>query len=291
MVQKTLRGTMLSSSFLGIIPQTKTTKLKRQNDLDNCVEGEISDLLNYEKYNDPEKLPLLQTLTMATGLDPKDKRTRDLDFLKLELQQAQKAVKLYGPKKDIQSIMKMVFVRFKKILDASSSSWQGQSTIERLTKLDSSKEFYRLYALLQFIFCQEDKGNVGFSDLEYFGHGFFFGGLAVVYLYGQEKRFLAFNFTDHLLHVDQILEYQSKDRDTMDQFLKNATRTSSLNQWVFSMFKAFYSVPPSTSDTFNPPESEDYSKIKIISMEVKDDDERSLETIQSFKKIKQDYHG
>jgi len=268
LAQKTLRSTVLSSAFLGITPLLKSSKLKRQNDMDNCVEGESTDMLNYDKFFDFEKLPILQTILMAMSLDPKDKKTRSLEFLKQEYQQAAKAVKLYGPKRDVYSIMKTVLMRFKKTLDMSTNVWQGQNSIERLTKMDSSREFYRLFALLQFIFCLGDKGNIGFSDLEYFGHGFFFGGLAVVYLYGQDKRFLGFNFTDHLLNVDQILELQSKERETIDGFLKNAVRINSLNQWILGLYRAYYLVPPSTQDVFNPPDSDDYSKIKIISTEV-----------------------
>jgi len=202
----------------------------------------------------------------------KKKKIRSIEYLKNEIQQVTKAIKVYTPKKEVHTIMKTVLQRFKKTLDKVSNSWQGLSNnIEGLSKMNDSKEFYRLWALLQFIYCMEEKENVGFSDLELFGHGFFYGGLSVVYLYAQDKRFLGFNFTDHILHIDQLLEYQSKDRETISIFLKNATRMQTLNNSIISTFRTLYTVPTSTMDTFVAPETDDYSKLKIITMDIKED--------------------
>jgi len=71
-IQKNVRTIMSISPFVGIMPHSKSTKLKRQTDMENNIEGDIANLLN--SIEDPEKIPILQALTIVSEIDSKEKK-------------------------------------------------------------------------------------------------------------------------------------------------------------------------------------------------------------------------
>jgi len=219
-----------------------------------------------------------------------DKRIRIPELLNKAPNDSIKGMKIYDPPKDIHSLIQQVLDRMAKMLVAVQDDWKGTSTGDRLIKFDSSKEFYRLWAVLQFIYCVEDMEGGGFSDIEVFGHGFTWGGSTLVYLFGQHLRFDAFNFTDHVLHIDTLTEQADKNRGLVEKFLLNARLLHSLNTQVFSTLKTFYPLTYDRSDNFSPPDSDDFSKIRIVSSFVSTDSEVDHSKLEHKKKSNENYN-
>jgi len=256
-------------------------KQKRLNDSE-VPDAEIMDVfIRIEKL---EESPLVQTLNNFVKLD--DKRIRSMEQLKTYPEQALKATKIYDPPKDIHSLIQQVLDRMTKMLGNIKEDWKGTSTSDRLIKFDSSKEFYRLWAVLQFIYCIEDMESSKYSDIETFGHGFIWGGSTLVYLFGQHLRFDAFNFTDHVLNIDTLTEGLDKNRSMVERFLTNAKLLQSLNTQIFSTLKTFYPLNLTHNENFTPPDSDDFSKIRVVSSFNSGTDESKT---QDFKKKGSEY--
>jgi len=257
---KNIQTSMSIAPFIGIKPLSKNLKQKRQNDSE-VPDAEIMDV--FIRPEDLTQSPLYTILTNFSKLD--DKKIRLPEILSQPPNNSIKAMKIYDPPKDIHSLIQQVLDRMSKMLVNVRDDWKGTSDQDRLTKFDSSREFYRLWAVLQFIYCLDEGDTGNFQDIEVFGHGFTWGGSTLVYLFRQHLRFDAFNFTDHVLHIDTLTEQADKNRGLVEKFLQNARLLHSLNTQVFSTLKTFYPLTFDTNDNFTPPESDDFSKIKIVS--------------------------
>lgn len=284
---KNVQTSMSIAPFIGIKPLSKNLKQKRLNDSE-VPDAEIMDV--FIRLENLQEAPLVQTLN--NFIKTEDKKIRSPDYLKIQPNQAFKAIKIYDPPKDIHSLIQQVLDRMTKILGNIKEEWKGTSGSDRLIKFDSSKEFYRLWAVLQFIYCIEDMESSDFSDIEIFGHGFTWGGSSLVYLFGQHLRFDAFNFTDHVLNIDTLTEGLDKNRGMVEKFLTNAKLLQSLNTQIFSTLKTFYPLQMDHKENFTPPDSDDFSKIKVVSNfnsnEVVEQDNRESK-LQDFKKKNNEY--
>lgn len=285
---KNIQTSMSIAPFIGIKPLSKNLKQKRQNDSE-VPDAEIMDV--FIRLDNLQEAPLVQTISNFVKLD--DKRIRSSDLLKEQPNQAYKAIKIYDPPREIHSLIQQVLDRMTKILENIKDEWKGTSGSDRLIKFDSSKEFYRLWAVLQFIYCIEDMESSNYSDIETFGHGFTWGGSSLVYLFGQHLRFDAFNFTDHVLNTDTLTEGLDKNRNMVEKFLVNAKLLQSLNTQIFSTLKTFYPLQMVHNENFTPPDSDDFSKIRVVSnfnsSNESQDTKQEGSKLQEFKKKNTEY--
>lgn len=98
--------------------------------------------------------------------------------------------------------------------------------------------------------------------MEKFGHGFLWGGCTIVYLFGQQERFDAFNFSDHVLNINLLVE---KGHEKIIGFLETANEVRSLNDRIFRTLRTYVTVPQLPIEKFTPPEDDSFLKTKIVS--------------------------
>jgi cytoplasmic FMR1 interacting protein len=276
---------MSAAPFMGIQPLSAASNKKREELLAEFIDKEddisvatvrnrgasmvgFEELLSLEKITDlfishdnPEETPLVRRLqTFIT--DPNVLSSIRAQEMSKDLpRHAARAVKMYTPPRQMMSLFKQLLERMKIFLDKVREPWKGTSPPDRLQKLDSSKEFYRLWGILQFVFCLKDKRNQGFSDFDVFGDGFYWAGCTIIYLFGQQLRFDAFNFSDHVINIDLFSDH---GRSKLQDFLQTAAEVRSLNDRIFNTLRSYYPMPPNEPECFEPPSSEEFVKAKII---------------------------
>lgn len=254
---------IMASPYLGLKPLSTQEKQARMQDkmavLEEGVEkANVFDL--FTRFDEPEKAPFVTKLYNFVNLPDVQAVLKSPDLAKDLPTMAARAVKLYNPPRASMSIYKQCLERMTTILNNVREEWKGTSPADRLSKLDSSKEFYRLWAILQFIFCIRDKPDKA-TDFENFGDGFFWGGNTIVYLFGQQLRFDAFNFTDHVLNINVI---SSKGREQITDFLNLAVEVRHKNNRVFNTLKTYYPLQYTQIENFSVPETEDFTKVKVV---------------------------
>lgn len=115
--------------------------------------------------------------------------------------------------------------------------------------ITASREFYRIYSGLQFVFCGEPiEESIG--NQQRFGDSVAWGGCTIIYLLGQQLHFELFDFVYQILNVAEVENVAtayltSAERSKpahygqdLETFLDNAKKSRRLNNHVFSMLKA-----------------------------------------------------
>jgi cytoplasmic FMR1 interacting protein len=286
-LQQNITNYMSGAPFLGIKPLSDATNKKREEILHEVIAAEntgvptanllsrqntalagFEDLFELSSVEDtfvridnPENTPMIQKLRSFLS-DPNVQQSIRAKEMSQDLpQHAARAVKMYMPPRDMMSLFKQLLERMSGFLDKVRDAWKGTSPPDRLQKLDQSKEFYRLWGILQFIFCIKDKRAQGFSDFDVFGDGFFWAGCTIIYLFGQQLRFDAFNFSDHVMNINLFSDH---GRDRMQDFLQTASEVRTLNDRIFNTLRSCYPMQQNPVEDFNVPETEDFTKVKIV---------------------------
>eukprot|EP00761_Pharyngomonas_kirbyi_P013534 gb/GECH01013563.1/.p1 GENE.gb/GECH01013563.1/~~gb/GECH01013563.1/.p1 ORF type:complete len:1451 (+),score=427.16 gb/GECH01013563.1/:1-4353(+) len=221
-----------------------------------------------EENGRPLVAKLHELATAGAELHPKAQ-----DILNQIPEQARRVTQHYAPSLGLLSIFKYTLERLHSYMEKLRAPWKGGHPEDRLSKLDDSQEFYRLWGILQLIFCSPDEdqwseSNNYFSDAELFGDGFLWGGVTLVYLFGQHLRFDIFNFTDHILHVNLTTtkkENQPNQKRIVDFVVDNARNCRQLTNMIFNILSTFIDIPSNNVEHFSPPETEDFLKQKIVS--------------------------
>jgi len=276
---------MSGAPFLGMRPLSSSGNKKREELLSDMLDREedvatnnlrnrgtsmvgFEELIDLEKLSDlfvvrhnPENTPLVQKLKTFVS-DPNIQNVIRAKEMSKDLpQQAARAVKMYTPPREMTSLFKQLLERMGGFLDKVREPWKGTSPSDRLQRLDYSKEFYRLWGILQFVFCLKDKRHSGYSDFEIFGDGFSWAGCTIIYLFGQQLRFDAFNFSDHVMNINL---FSDAGRDRMQDFLQTATEVRILNDRVFNTLRACHPMAQNPPDHIEPPTTEEFTKVRVI---------------------------
>lgn len=296
MMPQNIATYIASAPFLGIRPLTKGAKQKRAEKLQEEMDSEddfaqqqeqtrntlsrkgsrygltsehlmSEDLLQLQKITDyyirkdVDHAPLTSTIAQFVN-DPQVQQNIHAPELSKKLtEQATRAVKMYQPPRELLSLFKQFLERMSGFLSNVRESWKGTSPPDRLQKLDSSKEFYRLWGVLQFVFCIPPEVANEPSDFEVFGDGFFWAGCTIVYLFQQHLRFDAFNFSDHVLNISNI---SKEGMEKLKPFLNNAHIIRSINNRVFNCLRSYYPLVDNTPDDYTPPTDEDFTKVRVV---------------------------
>mmetsp|Transcript_39820 Transcript_39820/g.66707 ORF Transcript_39820/g.66707 Transcript_39820/m.66707 type:complete len:1295 (-) Transcript_39820:208-4092(-) len=147
----------------------------------------------------------------------------------------------------------------------------------------SGSDFARVFSVAQFLFCVSPKEEMDgketqrvFEEHALLGDGFAWGGCALVHLLGYSARFEMLDLCNHILSIaeaddltkelgltaDQLkkLPQSSQKMNTgmlqtgaLEQFMRNAKYTRSVNNFVFSTMRAYCSVNPIKDLRFSPP--------------------------------------
>ncbi|KAL0491851.1 Rac-binding component of scar regulatory complex [Acrasis kona] len=266
-----------SCSFLGMKPLSKQGKEKRDLHLNSEHYGDANgahvsnlsgDMEDFLKLAQPSDLFIRSDIPSETPL------VKAMNDLKIESpavcgdlkEQATRAAALYQFKRGPHSLLKMLMGRLSTCLDGLRSGWKGDRPADRLQKLDASKEFYRLWGILQFVFClpegDTETKNEDMKGFELFGDGFFWAGCSIVYLFDQQLRFDAFNFSDHVLNISVS---DQDGIDDMKEFLRVSREVRLLNDRIFNTLRAVFPMKDAPVEMFEAPITEDFARVKIVS--------------------------
>jgi len=127
------------------------------------------------------------------------------------------------------------------MLDAVRPEWAGTSPDNGVMPVDSTSEFYRLWSGLQFVCCLPT-GENELSNHELFGDGLFWAGCTIIHFLGQQHRFEVFDFSYHILNVEESASVPCTNA-SIHQFFKKVTLIRDLNQTIFNTLRA-YCLPP-----------------------------------------------
>uniref|UniRef100_F1L2B1 Cytoplasmic FMR1-interacting protein n=1 Tax=Ascaris suum TaxID=6253 RepID=F1L2B1_ASCSU len=105
------------------------------------------------------------------------------------------------------NIFKMLLRELKGVI-TSDAFWTGERSRDNVMRMEERVEIHRVWSALQFFFCQptsatkEDTEHAADPLVEaIFGDGLHWAGDTIIFLLGQQCRFEAFDFSNHLLRV------------------------------------------------------------------------------------------
>ena len=242
-----------AAPFLGITPDT-LNEAQQESPLYTTT----SNLCNYLNSS---------PLTKSTEILP------DLTNLVL------KADKIYRPSALPLSLFKSALSVVAKMVSLESS-WAGTPPDNGVVAVDSTTEFYRLWSALQFVFCMPPPQGSP-NNQEVFGDGFAWGGMTLVYFLKQHHRFQVFDFSYHILNVQEAIP-QPKPADTpagaaapkpgvgldpmrqLFEFLPQVSQMKDLNQDILNTLFVTYPIHLTEILILAPP-SEEYGTEFITS--------------------------
>lgn len=148
--------------------------------------------------------------------------------------------------------------------------WLGSTAENGIIDMESTKEFYRFWSAISFIFSCEDnsakESNGPPDELEY-AHGFVLGGIFLVLILGQRERFEMLDFSRHLVSVHEYevaTAFSGKakvgmvDNSTIEEarsFIDRALKKQNLERDIFEMCSEVFKPCTTEGLTFRPPRS------------------------------------
>lgn len=225
---------IISSPFLGIYPEKP---------LDNSDPSSTSPL--YSSLNQ-----------VANFLESHSNLSVAPQSLKEIVSNAWKADKLYRNPTQNFSLFKYILNRLRNILDAVKSEWSGSAPDNGVLNVDHSTEFYRLWSALQFVCCLPTPDNEE-SNLEIFGDGLMWAGCSIIHFLKQQHRFEVFDFSYHILNVEESAPAPC-NRPNIHQFFKKVALVRDLNQTVFNTLKAHIPIVMDDNLLLHPPKVDNF---------------------------------
>eukprot|EP00163_Fabomonas_tropica_P004632 TRINITY_DN1407_c0_g1_i1.p1 TRINITY_DN1407_c0_g1~~TRINITY_DN1407_c0_g1_i1.p1 ORF type:complete len:1349 (+),score=375.75 TRINITY_DN1407_c0_g1_i1:400-4047(+) len=203
-------------------------------------------------YSDPTQNLVTAMRKFGTDLGQLAKAPSSLRDLVIT---AERADKVYRPTDKNLSVFKHALERVNKCIDSVRTEWQGgdlcKPNQDSPFMVDNSREFYRLWSTLQFLFCLPNPADE-YTNMELFGEGFGWAGCIIIYLLGQEHRFNTFDFAYHVVNVEDSTARETFD-PTMKKFIENARKIRDQNSSVFNILRAFLKPSRGAIYTFHPP--------------------------------------
>lgn len=146
--------------------------------------------------------------------------------------------------------------------------WLGVTPENGIIDIESTREFYRFWSAISFIFsCEDNPGKElnGPQDEFEYADGFVLGGIFLVLLLGQRERFEMLDFSRHLISVHEYevatafsgnAKVGMVDNSTIEEahsFIDRALKKQKLERDIFDMCDEAFK--PSTTEplTFRPP--------------------------------------
>jgi cytoplasmic FMR1 interacting protein len=147
--------TVFASTFLGIRSLTteeSENRLKAKNNTNE--ENDYYDIEDkvYSQKDSYQETPLYKAysdLTKIEGFEFNSKSVLDESDSLIK-----KIHEIYNPKKEKNSFFKKFLERIRGFLENVSSDWKGGHEKDRIEKLDTSQEFFRIWAIINFVNLQ-----------------------------------------------------------------------------------------------------------------------------------------
>jgi cytoplasmic FMR1 interacting protein len=178
---------------------------------------------------------------------------------------AWKADSIYRPKPP-SSIWKASLDRINSFISRVRPDWDV-STPEAgaVISVESTHEFYRLFSALLFIYSMDNQ-NLDCYDV--CGDGLLWAGCTIIHCLQQKNKFYAFDFTFHILNVNEALPHDSNDRST-SSFVANAVRSKDVIDHVFSVLDFYNQYPGSFIYQIDPPNDDIDTSSHVVSITLK----------------------
>ena len=115
-----------------------------------------------------------------------------------------RVAQVYQPKPRT-SLFAAALARISELIANMREEW-SQETREEGSQIaiDTTKEFYRLFSALLFIYCQPPgRGQGEFDNYDLFGDGPLWSGATIVYFLNQRERFQTLDFSYYVLSLEE----------------------------------------------------------------------------------------
>jgi len=171
-----------------------------------------------------------------------------------------KADKLYRPTGQNFSLFKSVLSRISSMLDAVRGEWTGANNPpeNHVMNVDHTTEFYRLWSALQFVCCLPT-GENELSNHELFGDGLLWAGITFIHFLGQKMRFETFDFSYHILNVEDSAAVACSN-PSIHQFFKKVALFRDINQCVFNTLQTYLPFQKDRYVVLSPPQNDQSEK-------------------------------
>jgi len=176
---------------------------------------------------------------------------------------AWRADRYYRPAAFPTSLFKSVLQKIDLMLGPVRAEWSGSAPENGVMNADTTSEFYRIWSALQFVVCLPTSENDA-SCHELFGDGLMWAGCTMIHFLGQKHRFEVFDFSYHILNVEEAAPVACQ-KPNVRQFFKTAMLMKDINQSIFSLLETYAPTPQSPITTLRPP-STDASDHNYISL-------------------------
>eukprot|EP00026_Physarum_polycephalum_P001363 Phypoly_transcript_01364.p1 GENE.Phypoly_transcript_01364~~Phypoly_transcript_01364.p1 ORF type:complete len:1135 (+),score=191.05 Phypoly_transcript_01364:297-3407(+) len=168
---------------------------------------------------------------------------------------AWRADHFYRPPPQNISIFKSVLARIDAMLTPVRAEWLGTPPDNGLIPVDSTSEFYRLWSALQFVVCVPSNSENDMSCHELFGDGLMWAGATIIHFLQQQNRFEAFDFSYHILNVEESAAVPCQ-KPILRQFFRTVALMRDINQTIFAILNTYAPQPASTITLLHPPATE-----------------------------------
>eukprot|EP01119_Soliformovum_irregulare_P019520 TRINITY_DN6199_c0_g1_i4.p1 TRINITY_DN6199_c0_g1~~TRINITY_DN6199_c0_g1_i4.p1 ORF type:complete len:1378 (-),score=485.69 TRINITY_DN6199_c0_g1_i4:58-4191(-) len=165
-----------------------------------------------------------------------------------------KADRLYRPSVENFSLFACVLQKLNEMLDSVRGEWTSSSTENGVMNVDYTTEFYRLWSGLQFVCCLPT-GENEYSNHELFGDGLFWAAISIIHFLGQRNRFEVFDFSYHIINVEESTEVPCTNAG-IQQFFRKVSQLKDYNNLIFDMLDAFAPSQVSPLNYIAPPEDD-----------------------------------
>jgi len=238
---------IIAAPYLGLVPTTDQTQ------------PGSSDSANSPLYTSLQQVAtVLENKSSSSAAAP--------SVLRDIVNNAWKADKYYRPSNQNISLFRSILKRIALILEAVKGEWSGTPPDNGVLPVDSTSEFYRLWSGLQFVSCLPEVEGED-SNLETFGDGLMWSGCTIIYFLGQQHRFDVFDFSYHILNVEESAPAPCNN-PSIHQFFKRVAQVRDLNQSIFNTLRAFYALPREDVLLFHPPKTDNFQTDHFISPSV-----------------------
>eukprot|EP00002_Diphylleia_rotans_P029065 TRINITY_DN588_c0_g1_i6.p1 TRINITY_DN588_c0_g1~~TRINITY_DN588_c0_g1_i6.p1 ORF type:complete len:1506 (-),score=325.74 TRINITY_DN588_c0_g1_i6:191-4708(-) len=228
----------------------------------------------------PPSSPFMDSVLQLSGLLNRG-IARNVDALAHIPNIAARAEEMYKPEKG-KSFVKYFLHKFQDIMSPLRAEWCANLGPGDMFPIENSREFYRLWSALQFIFClppdqpkpapRDPKSKEPVEQprripdcFECYGDGWAWAGMTIIFFLNQHHRFEVFDFCYHILNAVQALRTRDAD-PILQMFINNAIQIRDLNASIFSTLYNHCAYEDEKVAVFHPPAHEYVEEVKVISL-------------------------
>jgi cytoplasmic FMR1 interacting protein len=151
--------------------------------------------------------------------------------------------------------LRSVFAQMDRRMEFVRAGWCGNPPENGVMSVESTAEFYRLFSALLFLFADAPSTNYGPTNMAMFGDGFVWGGMTLLYLLDQVERFNCFDFTHHVLNVNDVYPADPNNA-ALQAFLRHAVVVRDEARNVISLISRYYPRRRTNFTLYAPPSTE-----------------------------------